>query len=88
MTGVAGEAHPPHLSHVFLHFEQETVVKPGIPGTPGSPAIPGKPGIPGTPGSPGSPGSPVKPGNPSYFAGVPATLPVIGAPPDRFTKQK
>ena len=67
MTGVAGEAHPPHLSQVFLHFEQETVVKPGTPG---------------------SPGTPVTPGNPSYFAGVPATLPVIGAPPDRFTKQK
>ena len=64
MTGVAGEAHPPHLSHVFLHFEQETVVKPGMPGIPGIP------------------------GNPSYFDGVPATLPVIGAPPDRFTKQK
>ena len=64
MTGVAGEAHPPHLSQVFLHFEQETVAKPGTPGTP------------------------VTSGNPSYFADVPATLPVIGAPPDRFTKQK
>ena len=70
MTGVAGEAHPPHLSHVFLHFEQGTVAKPGVPG---------EPGTPGTPGTPGDPG---------YFAGVPATLPVIGSPPDRFTKQK
>gem|GEM_PF-5918955 len=26
--------------------------------------------------------------NPDYFAGVPATLPVIGSPPGRFTKQK
>ena len=61
MTGVAGEAHPPHLSHVFLHFEQGTVAKPGVPGTTG---------------------------DPGYFAGVPATLPVISSPPDRFTKQK
>ena len=58
MTGFAGEAHPPLVSLVFLHFEQEARTTPGTRG------------------------------NPDYFAGFPATLPVIGSPPDRFTKQK